>query len=495
MKKFVFLSIIALGLGMVSCDDFTYPNPPAQSNPQEPVFESANLKLTSVVAADVDLIAANDANKAVALADLESVEGLPEGFELSFVGQLAGDENFGSAKEFAASFDGKTISADADDLDAAYHEALGTIDPRAKKVCIRFKAYAESKTGEIPAYRLGGRDTYFGGVTTNMTPFNPGFVIEDTYYLIYSDDAETWKKDHAVAFTHSSVSPYDDPSFSMICSFSAEQVGDGLYWKIIPQTTYDSFNLVDNVVFGVPEADSESRNGSLDESSDQLAGYFDIVGPALFEINMRNLTFSYKQAIENFWLAGDNVNGLTWSFAAEPTMWTKDYTNYAGIAVLGSEFKFSPQAGWGGDFGSINSQTQPVFSMTDDQYIGVGKANGGDNIKVGEPGLYYISLNYTSKDLQLVKIAGWGVIGGFNGWEKSEEMTKVDDFTYTVTQAMSEGDEWKFRANNAWTVSLGGSFDNLDPFNGPNFRCAESGTYEITLNLRNLPWSATVVKK
>lgn len=493
MKKFAFLSIIALGLGMVSCDDFDYPNPPAQSNPQEPVFESANLKLVSTVASDVDLIAANNADNAVALADLESVEGLPEGFSLSFVGQLAGNENFGSAKDFAVSFDGKTISAAADDLDAAYHEALGTIDPRAKNVYIRFKAYAESTTETIPAYRLGGSDIYFGSVTTLMTPFDPGFVVEDSYYLIYSSDAETWKKADAVKFDHSAVSPYDDPSFSVICNFSAEQLGDGLYWKIIPQTTYDSFDLANGLVIGVKEKDSESRSGELDESADQLAGYFDIVGPALFEINVRNLTFSYKQAIENFWLAGDDVNGLSWTFADEPTMWTNNYVNYAGIAVLGTEFKFSPTNGWNGDFGCND---QPVFETTEcGELVGNGKADGGKNIKVAEPGLYYISLNYATKDLQLVKLASWGIIGGFNDWGGSVEMTKVDDLTYTVTQDMKEGDEWKFRANDQWTVSLGGEFDNLDPFNGANFKCDATGTYEITLNLKNLPWTAKVVKK
>lgn len=493
MKKFAFLSIIALGLGMVSCDDFDYPNPPAQSNPQEPVFESANLKLVSTVASDVDLIAANNADKAVVLADLESVEGLPEGFDLSFVGQLAGNENFGAAKDFAVSFDGKTISAAADDLDAAYHEALGTIDPRAKNVYIRFKAYAESTTETIPAYRLGGSDTYFGSVTTLMAPFDPGFAVEDTYYLIYSSDAETWTKADALKFDHSAASPYDDPAFSVICNFSAEQVGDGLYWKIIPQTTYDSFDLANGLVIGVKEKDSESRSGDLDESAEQLAGYFDIVGPALFEINVRDLTFSYKQAIENFWLAGDDVNGLSWAFGAEPTMWTNNYVNYAGIAVLGTEFKFSPQAGWGGDFGCTN---EPVFETTEGgELVGNGKADGGKNIKVAEPGLYYISLNYATKDLQLVKLASWGIIGGFNDWGSSVEMTKVDDFTYTVTQDITEGTEWKFRANDQWTVSLGGEFDNLDPFNGSNFKCDATGTYEITLDLRNLPWTAKVVKK
>lgn len=476
---------------MVSCDDFSYPNPPAQSNPQEPVFESANLKLNSVVAADVDLIQANDANKAVALAELESAEGLPEDYNLSFVGQISGDENFGGAQDFDVAFDGKTLSANADNLDAAYHSALATIDPRAKTVYIRFKAYAE--TEGAPAARLGGMDAYFGSLATNMTPFAPDFVVEDAYYLIYSADAETWKKEDAIQFNHGSASPYDDPSFSLICNFTAEQVGEGLYWKVVPQTTYDSFDLTSGVVYGVTEEDSEKRSGSLDESAEQLAGYFDLVGSAMFEINMRDLTFSYKQAIENFWLAGDNVNGLTWSFADQATMWTNNYVDYYGVANLGSEFKFSPTNGWNGDFGSDGGLT---FGTNDSgELVGNGEATGGKNINVDEPGFYYITLNYATKALQLVKINSWGIIGGFNGWDASVDMTASEDnLVYTVTQTFNAGDEWKFRANGQWTVNLGGALDNLIP-GGDNIKCEEAGTYEITLDFSTLPWTATLVKK
>ena len=53
-----------------------------------------------------------------------------------------------------------------------------------------------------------------------------------------------------------------------------------------------------------------------------------------------------------------------------------------------------------------------------------------------------------------------------------------------------------FRANNKWDFSLGGSLDNLNENNAPNFKCAEDGTYEITLNLsNNQTWKASVVKK
>ncbi len=476
---------------MVSCDDFSYPNPPAQSNPQEPVFESANLKLNSVVAADVDLIQANDANKAVALAELESAEGLPEAYTLSFVGQMAGNENFDGAQDFEVAFDGKTITAASDNLDAVFHSVFGTIDPAAKTVNIRFKAYAE--TEGAPAARLGGMDAYFASMTTNMTPFAPDFVVEDTYYLIFSTDAETWKKEDAKKFNHGSASPYDDPAFSVVCKFTAEEVGDGLYWKIIPQTTYDSFDLTNGVVYGVTEEDAEKRSGSLDGSADQLAGYFDIVGSSMFEINMRDLTFSYKQAIEKFWLAGDNVNGLTWGFSDQATMWTNNYVNYYGVANLGTEFKFSPTNGWNGDFGSDAGLT---FETTEGgELIGKGEANGGANINVAEPGFYYITLDYVTKAVELVKINSWGIIGSFNDWGASVDMTASEDnMVYTVTQTFNAGDEWKFRANGQWTVNLGGAMDNLTP-GGDNIKCEEAGTYEITLDFSTLPWTATLVKK
>ncbi len=476
---------------MVSCDDFSYPNPPAQSNPQETVFESSSLTLTSVASSDVNLAQANDANKAVALAELASIEGLPEGYDLAFVGQLSGNENFGGAKDFAVSFDGKTITAAPDVLDATFHDALGTMAPQAKTVYIRFKAYAQSETS--PALRLGSMETYFGNVTTSMTPFAPDFVVEDTYYLIYSSDAETWTKANAIKFNHSSSSPYDDPTFTMICNFTSEQIDEGVFWKVIPQTTYDSFNLDNGVVYGVPEKDSESRNGSLDNSADQLAGYFDIAGPALFDINMKELTFSYKEAIANFWLAGDNVNGLEWSFADQATMWTKNYVDYAGFANLGAEFKFSPTNGWNGDFGSDDGLT---FSDENGELVGKGVATGSKNINVAQPGFYYIALNYSNRDLQIVKIDSFGIIGGFNGWGASVDMAASEDnMVYTLTYDLNQGDEWKFRANGQWTVSLGGTFDNLDPFNGANFVCPETGTYDITLDLSTLPWTATVVKK
>ena len=89
-----------------------------------------------------------------------------------------------------------------------------------------------------------------------------------------------------------------------------------------------------------------------------------------------------------------------------------------------------------------------------------------------------------------------GVIGGFNEWSQSVALTPDATFTtWTGTVSMKAGDEWKFRMNNEWTISLGGDLNNLTYVDGKNIVCEADGDYTITLNLFQVPFTATVVKK
>ena len=65
--------------------------------------------------------------------------------------------------------------------------------------------------------------------------------------------------------------------------------------------------------------------------------------------------------------------------------------------------------------------------------------------------------------------------------------------TWTGTIAMTAG-EYKFRFNNGWDINLGGSLDKLQ-FDGSNITIDEAGTYDVILDLSNLPYTATLVKK
>lgn len=500
MKKYIFLPIAALALGFAACEDDDTLGIPVV-NPEIPAVNPSIVSVAPVAGLEtISLETYNNNDQNVPVATISADEEWPEGYNFGAIAQLSTDESFANPYEISTVVNGTTILLNPEEVQGYIYDNI-TKDPAQQTLWMRFGMQAVNGKETI---RLGNADSFIGVQQINVIPFSPAAVIEPNYYLIYTRDADTWSKANSVEFAHSDKSPYDDPNFTLIWKVPADYT-DGVYWKVIPQSTYDTFDLENGLVIGVPEADAESRSGHLDESADQFAGYIDMTGQIMMEINLDRvtaitgaddekkdaMTFSYKQALEFFWLAGDNVNGLNWSFADDPTMWTKNFVDYAGIAVLGSEFKFSPTNGWSGDFGSDGGLT---FADENGELIGKGEATGGKNINVAEPGLYYISLNYVSKALQLVKLNSWGIIGGFNSWDESVEMTKVDDFTYTVTQTLNEGDEWKFRANGQWSVSLGGTFDNLDPFNGPNFKCTESGTYDITLDLSTLPWTAKVDK-
>ena len=502
MKKYIFLPLAALALGFAACEDDDTLGIPVV-NPEIPAVDPSIVSVAPYAGLEtISLETYNDNQQNVPVATISTGDEWPEGYDFGAIAQLSADESFSNPFEFNAIVSGTTILLNPEEVQGFIYDYI-TKDPAQQTLWVRYGMQAVNGKEII---RLGDSNSFIGTQQINVIPFSPAAVIEPDYYLILSVDGETWASANAVKFTHSNKSQYDDPNFSLIYNISADTYADGAYWKIIPQSTFDTFDLENGLVIGATPEDAEKRSGNLDESSEQMPGYIDFTGNIEFSVNLDRvtasagdengdvMTFSFKQAIENFWLAGDNVNGLSWSFSDQPTMWTNNYVDYAGFANLGSEFKFSPQADWGGDFGSDGGLT---FEPTDDgQLIGKGEATGGKNINVEEPGFYYISLNYSTKALEIVKITSFGIIGGFNGWGESVEMkASEDNMVYTITADLNAGDEWKFRANNQWTVSLGGALDNLSPFNGDNIKCTETGTYDITLDLSTIPWTATVVKK
>lgn len=79
------------------------------------------------------------------------------------------------------------------------------------------------------------------------------------------------------------------------------------------------------------------------------------------------------------------------------------------------------------------------------------------------------------------------------GWDASTALTSDDYLVWKGTVAMTEG-EFKFRANDNWDINLGGSLDDLVQ-GGDNIKSPGAGTYEVTLDLSKLPYTATFTKK
>lgn len=165
--------------------------------------------------------------------------------------------------------------------------------------------------------------------------------------------------------------------------------------------------------------------------------------------------------------------------------WT-EYVNYQGFANLSGSFKFTSALDWnginfgdGGEAGALS--TDP----------------GAGNLSVAAPGFYWVSVNISALTWQdPVEITTAGIIGSATpgGWDAETNLTpSADMLTWTGTIAMTAG-EYKFRFNNGGDINLGGSLDKLQ-FDGSNITIDEAGTYDVNLDLSNLPYTATLVKK
>lgn len=495
MKKYTILPILALALGFAACDDVDLGTGIPVVNPELP---AAGPDLVTVTAAAdipsvVDLASYYDKGEKVVVANATAAEGWPEGYGFAAVAQLSTTEDFATSTEVPVEVVGSDFTIDPVALNDAIRNFVSK-NPVETTVWVRYRVSAAKGNENII---LGGPDKFYCPMQMNVVSFPP-YAIDTRYYLAWSDTPDGWSVVNTAPFSHSDNNQYDDPEFKGVF-----QVAKDSYWMIISGTSLENSDF-SNALGVVKDEKATVDNGVVSgnlapSAAVREAGSMLLDGSVEITFNMDTYTYSYKQAIRNFWLAGNGVNGTSWNngeFAK--VMWTEDYVNYAGYAHLYGaaepEFKFSPTNAWSGDFGVGEAL---VFTETGGVMSASGKADGGSNIKVPAEGLYYITLNYTTRDISVTNIRTIGIIGDFNGWAQSEAMTPSDDMlTWTVTATMSAGQSWKFRMNDGWNINLGGSIDSLTGFGNPaNLTCGADGTYEITLHLDTLPYTATMVKK
>ncbi len=83
----------------------------------------------------------------------------------------------------------------------------------------------------------------------------------------------------------------------------------------------------------------------------------------------------------------------------------------------------------------------------------------------------------------------YGIIGSFNSWASDiVDLTEESDGVYSATYTMAAGDEWKVRADDAWTTSWGYSAisspetDNYSD-SSDNIKIITAGSYKVTLTV------------
>lgn len=467
MKKIAILSCLALGLAFTACDSYEEPNPAPQSNAQEPILQASGIEITSEIVPEttVDLNDYNATGLDVALAKIDSRGNLAMTYDLAFTAQVAANDAFGKFIELPITVQDNQLYAKPDALSAIFKELISK-DPAANTLYVRYAAYATN--GAKSRVRIGGPDEYYCPMQMMVKPFAPATTIEDTYYLMGTEK---------IQFSHSSISPYDDPVFTAVIQVTAEQAqAGGFKWAIAPATTVDAGS---GLMYGPADDQTLAAEGTLVQyDANPVYGVIEKAGPYLLTVNMETKAYSYIPAYERLYMSGDAQG---WSPATAMQLATTDYKNYQGYAVLSpGGFKVVLGPDWSaGDYGQGDAE---------------GKLGHGDNLTVAEKGLYWVRVNLNELTISCTLITTIGVIGDAtpNSWNASTPLTPSEDLlTWSGEIAFNAGGEWKFRANDDWGVNLGGQLGDLVQ-DGGNLPGPGEGTKKVTLNLSSIPYQATV---
>lgn len=402
---------------------------------------------------------------------------LPENATMDFVMEVAKDKTYAGAIEIPMEkVEGSenTYGVRASYWDDTFRHLLGKA-PFAKDNYIRVAAYVCIGSQRS---RIGGADSWYAEKSLSVTPVDLGIHVEDAYYLVGT--LNNWDLSTAIKFSHSDLSPFDDPVFTLAIDIPADLDKGECWWKIVPESAYQA-NSWDGL-YG-PEDNGDSELIGLIIENGQ-AGCLKVAGQYLFTINMLECSYSVSQAIPMLYTPG---GGNGWGFSTG-MLDTWDYTNYFGFTHMNGDFKVTDRPSWGGmEWGAGDEE-------------GTLKLGGG-NIPGPSNGLYWMKVNIGSLAYEFLPVETIGMIGGFsddNNWSSDYAVLTPDDDLLVWTADVDFTDDnttWKFRVNGDWAVNFGAGEEGVLSLDGANLTAPGLGTYTITLDLRTVPYSYTAVKK
>lgn len=156
-------------------------------------------------------------------------------------------------------------------------------------------------------------------------------------------------------------------------------------------------------------------------------------------------------------------------------------TDYEGYIWLDGGFKFvGPDPAGNYNWGNTDWGDDGTFSGT--------LAESGESDCTATAGYYRVRAN-TETLVYSVEPTTWGIVGAATpgSWDNSTPLTyNSTTKKWEGTVVMTAG-EFKFRANNAWAINLGGDPDEDGSMNydGPNLSVSAGGTYSVVLDLSN----------
>lgn len=482
MKKFSILLSLALAVGFTACDDIEDPMPP-QSNPQEAIMAADGIAVAHMLPTDLNLKDFVDSELGVPVLKITSVDNQPAGSEVNVEMQVSATEDFKKPVSVLTTVVDNVAYANYLDIDNAHRQLFGK-SPAAKTTYVRFEL---TLTHNGTTVRFGGADTYFDASSVNVTPIDLGIKIESAYYVI-TDAAfgDGWDAS-AIKLGHSDQNVYDDPVFTSICTLPAGSI-QFMGAESMVKAKADAGNEF-KYAWGPAES---AMSGELIYGENSRPVTIAKAGEYTVTINMMEGTFTVKAYSPKLYAVGA-FNG--WGHDVNVFIYERNGGVHSGLVDMSKagnkafEFKFSTQLNWNEGSTAYGVGAEANLLSTDP---------GAKNLKLDKGGIYYFKVDTEKMIWEAMEITSFGIVGDATpgGWDAETPLTYAGGLVWKGEVALVGGKEYKFRANNKWDFSLGGSLDNLNENNAPNFKCAEDGTYEITLNLsNNQTWKASVVKK
>lgn len=301
-----------------------------------------------------------------------------------------------------------------------------------------------------------------------VTPKAP--KIESAYYLI--GGMNDWDGTKLIKFTHSDKDVYEDSYFTAVV-----KVPKDCYWKIIPQSNVTAGDVWASGVLGVVTDGDTSMTGSLTATNPGAGKIATEAGYVKITLNMMEYTYKIEyigDMVLQLYVPGAHQG---WNPASAPIIYCQNYDmkydGYVNFTEANQAFKFTAQPSWTGtNYGDGGNGTL---------------STAGGDLKISDAGFYRLTANLgaTPATYTATKTV-WGLIGDATagGWNTSTAMTfNAATSSWSVTTDLAAG-SFKFRANDAWDINLGGSATNLT-YGGDNISVTTAGSYTITLNLGN----------
>ncbi len=477
MKKFSILLSLALAMGFTACDDIEDPSAP-QSNPQETVMSADGLTVSQALPAELKL-ADYKQSEMIPVLNIVELKDQPENSEINVDMQISKTEDFKKYSTITTTVENKVAKVNYADWDNIHRELFGK-SPAAQTTYVRFEV---TLTHNSTVVRLGGADTYFAATSLAVTPIDLGIVIDNAYYVVDATFGDGWA-DAAIPFTHSDVDVYEDPVFTVITPLA---VGSYQFMSAIGMTEAKA-HAGDEYTFAYGPAES-ALSGNLVYGENARPFSISTAGDYKITINMMEGTFMVQSYTPILYAVG-GFNG--WAHNASINIYERNEGVHSGFVDMSAagdaafEFKFSTQTNWNGT--NYGAGDEDGMLSTDP---------GAGNLKLEHGGIYFFNVNTTDLTWTSWEVASVGIIGDATpgGWSDDTDLAYEGNLVWSGTMALVGGKEYKFRFNDAWDFSLGGSLDDLDENNGDNLKCDADGTYDVTLKLTdNSKWTATVVK-